>query len=116
MPEKRKAPRVKKENEVTITVVSGGKHQKIIYDSSNDISVSGARIHTHILFPVDTLLRINIMLETVQQLITVMGKVKWIKIIYRNEDYEAGVEFFNTPEEVIKILKDYISLKLEFEN
>jgi hypothetical protein len=107
MQEKRKAQRVKKESEFTITVDSGGKRQKLIFDSSKDISVSGARIHTHILFPIETLLRLNIMLETVQQ---------WIKIIYRNEDYEAGVEFFNTPEEVIKKLKDYISLKLEFEN
>jgi hypothetical protein len=47
-------------------------------------------------------------------MITVTGKVKWIKIIYRNEEYEAGVEFVNNPEEAIKKLKDYISLRQEF--
>ena len=114
MKEKRTAPRLKKESEITITVVSGEKHQKVIYDSSKDISLSGARIHSHILFPVDTLLRIDFTLETVRQMITVTGKVKWIKIIYRNEEYEAGVEFVNNPEEAIKKLKDYISLRQEF--
>ncbi len=34
MKERRKAPRFKEESDVTITVVSEGKHQKIIYDSS----------------------------------------------------------------------------------
>ncbi len=117
MDEKRRAPRLKEEdNEVTIIVVSGGQHlpkEKVIYDSSKDISVSGARIHAHILLPVNTLLRIDITLKTVHQMITVMGKVKWIKIIYDDESYEEGVEFVNTPDEAIKKLKDYISWKLK---
>jgi len=116
MDEKRRAPRLKEDNEVTIIVVPGGKNspkEKVIYDSSKDISVSGARIHAHILLPVNTLLRIDITLKTVHQMITVMGKVKWIKIIYDDESYEEGVEFVNTPDEAIKKLKDYISWKLK---
>jgi hypothetical protein len=114
MEEKRRAPRLREENEVTITVVSGRGHlpkEKVIYDSSKDISISGARIHAHILLPVDTLLKIGITLKTVHQMITVMGKVKWIKIICDDESYEGGVEFVNTPDEAIKKLKDYISWK-----
>ena len=115
MNEKRRAPRLMEDNEVTIIVVSGGQHlpkEKVIYDSGKDMSVSGARIHTHILLPVNTLLRIDITLKTVHQMITVMGKVKWIKII-DDESYEEGVEFVNTPDEAIKKLKDYISWKLK---
>ena len=85
MDEKRKSPRLKEDNDVTITVVSGGNNsakEKVIYNSSKDISASGARIHAHIMLPVDTLLQIDITLKTVRQMITVMGKVKWIKIIY----------------------------------
>ena len=114
MDERRRAPRLHEENEVTITVVSGGTHppkEKIIYNHSKDISVSGARIHAHICLPVDTLLMIEITLKTVRQMITVIGKIKWIKIIYEDEAYEAGVEFVNTPGGAIKKLEDYISWK-----
>lgn len=117
MDEKRKSPRLKEDNDVTITVVSGGNNsakEKVIYNSSKDISAFGARIHAHIMLPVDALLQIDITLKTVHQMITVMGKVKWIKIIYDDESYEAGVEFVNTPDEAIKKLKDYISWKLKF--
>jgi c-di-GMP-binding flagellar brake protein YcgR len=115
MEDRRKDPRLQEENDVTITVLSGSKHQKVIYDISKDISVSGARIHSQVPLPVDSLLRIDIMLESMQKLITVLAKVKWIKIIYQDEDYEAGVEFVNTPDEAIKKIDDYISLKLSTE-
>jgi hypothetical protein len=114
MYEKRRAPRLKDDNEVTIIVVSGRgsrSKEKIIYNSCKDISVSGARIRAHILLPVDTLLKIDITLKTVRQMIKVMGKVKWIKIICDDESYEEGVEFVNTPDDAIKKLKAYISWK-----
>ena len=119
MYEKRKAPRLKQENEVTITVLSG-KHnlpkEKVIHNFSKDISASGARIQAHLFLPVDTLLKIDITLKNVHQMITVMGKVKWIKIIYDGESYDEGVEFVNTADEAIKKLKDYISWKQKFNN
>jgi hypothetical protein len=114
MYEKRRAPRLKEENEVTIIVVSGREplpREKVIYNSCKDFSVSGARINAHILLPVDTLLKIDITLKTVHQMISVMGKVKWIKIICDDESYEQGVEFVNTPDEAIEKLRDYISWK-----
>jgi hypothetical protein len=114
MYEKRRAPRLKEDNEVTIIVVSGRDplpREKVIYNSCKDFSVSGARINAHILLPIDTLIKIDITLKTVHQMITVMGKVKWIKIICNDESYEEGIEFVNTPDEAIKKLKDYISWK-----
>jgi Tfp pilus assembly protein PilZ len=56
----------------------------------------------------------EVKLSTVRQMITVIGKVKWIKIIYEDESYEAGVEFVNTPGEAIKKLQDYISWKMAY--
>jgi hypothetical protein len=55
MEEKRRAPRIKDENEVTITVVSGGKNlpeEEINDNHTKDISVCGAKIQTNILLPV----------------------------------------------------------------
>ena len=117
MYERRKAPRLKEDNEVTIIVVSGRDplpREKVIYNSCKDFSISGARINAHILLPVDTLLRIDITLKTVHQMITVMGKVKWIKIVYEDKTYEAGVEFVNTPRDAIRKLQDYVSWKMKY--
>jgi hypothetical protein len=111
MDEKRRTSRMKEESDVTITMVSEGKHQKVICDSSKDISVYGARIHSRDLFPVDTLLEIDFATKTVHEKITALGKVKWIKVIIEDNSYEVGVEFVKTPGDAIKKLEDYISWK-----
>jgi hypothetical protein len=108
MKEKRKTERLKEFNEITTTVISGEKN---FYNYSEDISVSGAKIRGNIPLPVDTLLKIDFILKNLQQKITALGKVKWIKIIIENKYYEAGVEFVNTPREAIKKLEDHISWK-----
>jgi hypothetical protein len=114
MDEKRRAKRIADESELTITIVAGGKKYpkgKVIYNSSKDISTTGAKIQSNIFLPIDTLLKIDFKLKNVQQMITAMGKVKWIKIICEDECYDAGVEFVNTPTEAIQKLSDYISWK-----
>jgi hypothetical protein len=108
MKEKRKTERLKEFNEIITTVISGEKN---FYNYSEDISVSGAKIRGNIFLPVDTLLKIDFTLKNLQQKITALGKVKWIKIIIENKYYEAGVEFVNTPLEAIKKLEDHILWK-----
>ena len=108
MKEKRKTERLKEFNEITTTIISGEKN---FYNYSEDISVSGAKIRGNIPLPIDTLLKIDFTLKNLQQKITALGKVKWIKIIIENKYYEAGVEFVNTPLEAIKKLEDYILWK-----
>ena len=112
MDERRGAPRLKEENEIIITVIPNRKNlpkEKIPYNYSKDISVSGAQIQTNILLPVDTLLKIDFKLKTLEQQITALGKVKWLKVLIEDKSYEAGVEFVDTPSEAIKKIEFYIS-------
>jgi len=112
MDEKRKLERLKEINEITITVISNRKDLpkgKIPYNNSKDISVSGAKIQTNILLPVDTLLKIDFKLMTLEEQMTALGKVKWLKVLIEDKSYEAGVEFVDTPSEVIQKIKFYIS-------
>ena len=108
MKEKRKTERLNEFNEITTTIISGEKN---FYNYSEDISVSGAKIRGNITLPVDTLLNIDFTLNNLQQKITALGKIKWIKMIIENKYYEACVEFVNTPLEVIKKLEDHILWK-----
>lgn len=115
--ERRKAERLREDNEITITVVSGGRNlpqEKIIYNYTKDISVGGARIQANVLLPVNALLKIDLILRNLRQTVTAFGKVKWSKVIAENKTYEAGVEFVDTPEESIKTLEYYISCKQKY--
>ena len=117
MDEQRRERRLKDENDITVHIVPGGKKplkEKFFYNYSKDISMSGARIQSHSFLPVETHLMIEMKLKTLHQMITVLGKVKWIKNIFGEEFYEEGVEFVNTPDEAIKKLGDYILWKQKY--
>ena len=114
MKEKRKAERLDDLKEVTITIISGEKNLtkgKKFINYSENISVSGAKIRANILLPVDTILQIDFTLELLEKQITALGKVKWVKVIFKDAWYEAGVEFVDTPDEAVKKIEDYISWK-----
>jgi hypothetical protein len=119
MDEKRRAKRLEEEDELTITIISEGKKLskvKIIYHLSKDISMSGARIQANMFLPIDSLLKIDITLKNPHQMITAFGKVKWIKSLFADESYEAGLEFINTSSDTIQQLADYISKKQKFKS
>jgi hypothetical protein len=114
MEEKRRNPRMKEENELTITIVAGEKNlpeEEINDNHTEDISVSGTKIQTHIFLPVGTIIELDFISKAVNEKITVLGEVKWIKVIIEGESYEMGVEFFGKPSEAINKLGDYISWK-----
>jgi hypothetical protein len=114
MKEKRKDERLKDFNEITIKVISDTKNlpkEKDMINYSEDISLSGTKIRGNIVLPVDTLLRIDFRLKNLEEKITAIGKVKWIKIIIEDKYYEVGVEFVDTPREAIQKLGNYITWK-----
>lgn len=112
MKERRKAERLTELNEITISVTSEENDvlkNKFVHNYSKDISVSGAKIQSNIYLPVDTLLKIDFKLKTLEKEVTALGKVKWIKVLIEDKSYEAGVEFVDAPDEAIKKLKFYLS-------
>jgi c-di-GMP-binding flagellar brake protein YcgR len=119
MMERRRAPRLTENNDITITIMSmenKPSQGNIIYSRSTDISMTGARIQTHLYLPVDSLLKIKIFLKNPPQMITVFGKVKWIKDLVQGASYEAGIEFADVPGEITHQLADYILTRQQLEN
>lgn len=115
----RKAERLDEENEIVITILSEIAHlpkEKIVYNNSEDISMTGTRIQGNVLLPIDTFLKIDLILKNLKRTITVFGKVKRNKVIVEGESYEAGVEFVDTPQESIKTLENYISSMKQYKN
>ena len=114
MEERRRAPRIKEENDVTITVVSGGinlPEEQITDNCTKDISVSGAKIQSNIQLPLNTLIELNFTSKGLQQQMKILGKIKWRKAINENESYEFGVEFY--PSKELEKLEDYVFWQLK---
>lgn len=114
MEEKRRAKRLKDDNEVTITMVSGRgtePNEKIICSQSKDISVLGTKIQVNYFLPVNSLLKIDFKLKDLYHRITAIGKVIWIKTLFGDKSYEAGVEFVDSTSEELDKRKKYISGK-----
>lgn len=115
----RKAERLDEENEIVITILSEITNlpkEKVIYNYSEDISMTGTRIQGNVLLPIDTFLKIDLVLKNLKQKITVFGKVKRNKVLVEGESYEAGVEFIDTPDESIKKLENYILSINQYKN
>jgi len=107
MQEHRHTERLQEYNEITTTILREDGtpvKEKNYYVFSKDISETGAKIQGNIPLPIDTMLKINFKLKNLHEVITVFGKVKWTKTIIENTYYQTGVEFVETPADVIKKL------------
>jgi len=94
MPEKRRDRRVKEENRVVIEVFPPGSRGDAlpINAFTRDISLSGARIWTDRIFPLDSKLNLILYLSRSKQVVRIRGLVKWEKECYDGL-YEIGVHF-----------------------
>ena len=107
MEEKRRDKRIKNESKLIFEIISAEgdlKNKKIFYTLTKDISLGGVNIRTDTFLPVDTLVRIDLPLPKMHKIISVRGKIRWIKSLYGDEVFEVGLEFVDTPHDVITSL------------
>ncbi len=109
--EQRTARRLREENKVKISVVSGGAQAPatgISYNLTKDISALGAKLRCNCFLPKGALLKIELTLSESPRMIRVLGKVQWVRSLYADEQFEVGVVFVDTPSESINVLKEHI--------
>jgi len=94
MTEKRKDLRIKEENRLVIEASPPGAPNRslTINAFTKDISLTGARIWTDLLFPLNSKLNLTLYLSRSKQLVRIRGIVKWEKECYDGL-YEIGVQF-----------------------
>ncbi len=81
---------------------------KIIHHLTQDISLTGIKIQCNLFIPVNTLLKIELSLRKPVRVISVSGRVRWIRALYKDELYEMGIEFVDTSQEAIRILESCV--------
>ena len=117
MIEKRKAIRIKEEYKVTITEISKDKFpppEKIIYGLTKDISSGGLRIQSNTFFPINKLLRTELLLKNPPRLISAIGKVRWYTSCYDDELFEMGIDFVDISPDNITLLRVLIGDSLSY--
>ena len=112
--DKRRERRVKEEHKIIGEIVSDNKilkHKKVFYTLTKDISLGGVNIRTDTFLPIDTVVKIELSLPKTHKIVCVRGKVKWIKSLYDDEVFEIGLEFVDTPPNIITSLRGHLYSK-----
>ena len=114
MENKRREKRIKEENKLICEIISCNsslKHKKIFYTLTKDISLGGVNIRTDTFLPVDTVVKIELSLPKMHKVVCVKGRVKWVKSLYGDEVFELGLEFVDTPPDIITFLIGHLFSK-----
>lgn len=94
--ERRRDSRVKEEDKVAIELLTNGQpptEKTVLNALTKDISPGGVRLTTNKLLPVNTLLKIEVVLSRRRRVVRAMGIVRWARTVYDEEMFEIGVEF-----------------------
>jgi len=118
--ERRKEERLEEENELIITVESGERDSSqakirdvYLKNFTKNISKSGMGVRTEVQLPVDALIELEFKSKGLGEQIKAFGKVKWVNVVIQDQAYDAGIEFYGTPDEAVKQLQNYITWKLK---
>ena len=114
MEDKRREKRIKEKNKLVCEIISCNsniKHKKIFYTLTKDISLGGVNIRTDTFLPADTVVKIEFSLPKTHKVLSIKGKVKWVKSLYGDEVFELGLEFVDTPPDMITSLIGHLYSK-----
>lgn len=107
--ERRLDRRVNEEDKVVIELLTDGQpptEKTIINALTKDISPGGVRLTTNRHLPINTLLKMEIVLSNRRRVIQVMGAVRWTRSLYEEELFETGIEFTRiSPEDKMLLLE-----------
>jgi c-di-GMP-binding flagellar brake protein YcgR len=109
--DRRRDLRIEEENQITFSVSpeeESPPYRKISHCLTRNISRNGAMIYTDTFLPVESLLTLELSLGQPYDVITMVGKVRWIRSLPGEEVFEAGLEFIDIPPGGAVILIAYL--------
>ncbi len=112
--DRRREARRKEGNRVTIETIpqenSGAETastKKISFSLTEDISLKGIKVISETFFPIDTMLKIEISLDELDEPLGLQGKIKWIRT-HEGDLYEMGIEFVGASPDQTKVLVNHM--------
>jgi c-di-GMP-binding flagellar brake protein YcgR len=78
-----------------------------------DLSLGGARLHSKARFEVGAVLRLQIELVRSREILSIDGRVMWVKTNDTDDVYEMGVEFLHTTAQTVtSLMKNLHDMRL----
>ncbi len=111
MSDRRKEPRRKAEDQVTLSLSSGERlpdGKTSIQALTQDISTGGLHILCDSRFPLHSRVKIRLVLSRVRKMLNLEGEVRWVNPVYGEELFEMGVEFVDVPPPKALLLLKYV--------
>jgi c-di-GMP-binding flagellar brake protein YcgR len=106
---RRRENRINEEDKIVVEILSDESlpaEKRVVNALTKDISPGGVRIISNIEIPVNTQLRIEIVLSKRRRRVQVTGIVRWARSIYEADLFEMGVEFLHiSPEDRMHLLE-----------
>lgn len=109
--DRRKDTRVEEENQVTFSVLvedEAQKYRKISRCLTRNISLNGAMISAGTFLPVDSKVTLELLLTGHLEAITLVGKVRWVRVLPGEDVFEAGLEFVDVPQRGLETLSAHL--------
>jgi len=94
--ERRRDSRINEEDKVVIELLTNGQppdERTILNALTKEISPGGVRLTTNTLLPVNTLLKMDVVLSRRRRIVHAVGIVRWARTVYDEEMFEIGIEF-----------------------
>ena len=96
MKDKRRDVRIVEENKVVVSLMTGEIHPgtpTVYYSLTRDISMGGVRIMTVAALEAGARVRLDITLGRSRKRIRAIAEVRWVRELYGQEVFEAGLQF-----------------------
>jgi len=94
--ERRRDSRIREEDKVVIELLTNGQppdERTILNALTKDLSPGGVRLTTNTHLPVNTLLKMDVVLSRRRRVVHAVGIVRWARTVYDKEMFEIGIEF-----------------------
>lgn len=115
--DKRKYPRRHEENPIKVSLIPGpiqsSHSMKEVNMMTRDISLSGMRIRTPDILPVNGNLRIEMQLADPPSAFILTGIVRQVVHDYATDMYEVGIEFTDPPPDLHSTLQKHFRIQDE---
>jgi len=111
MKNRRKEPRRKEENQVSLSLRSGDplpNGQKSVQVLTQDVSTGGLRILTDVQLSAHSRMSIRLVLSRTRKVLVLEGQVRWVTPVYEDELFEVGIEFMDIPPSKALLLLKHI--------
>ncbi|MBN1223542.1 MAG: PilZ domain-containing protein [Candidatus Aminicenantes bacterium] len=98
--ERRQASRYDQEHKVAFGILNNEdspQQKKIARSLTKNISSAGVMIHSDVFLPVGEMLTVELSLNGSLEVITLVGRVRWIKNVFQDELFAVGLEFVDVP-------------------